>query len=79
MFVEAWFETCAGVAVELEVFDEYNIGKSSFLWEAIHDFANFDKDFVVNKEVFNLIFINEIFGGGSIVVATCIHTHPCWC
>ena len=27
MFEEAWCETCSGVSVELEVFDERNIGK----------------------------------------------------
>ena len=63
MFEEAWFETCAGVAVELEVFYDRDIRKVSCLCEAIHSFANFEKDYVVNKEVFNLIFINVILGG----------------
>ena len=49
MFEEAWCETWAGVAVELEVFDERDIGNSSSLWKAIHYFANFEKDSVVNK------------------------------
>ena len=62
MFEEAWCETCTGVAVELEVFDDQNIAKWSYLWEAIHAFANFDKDSVVNNEVFNMIFINRILG-----------------
>ena len=62
MFEEAWCETCAGVDLELEVFDERDIGKSSCLWEAIHVFANFDKYSVVNKEMFNMVFINEILG-----------------
>ena len=57
------------------MFDESDIGKSSCLLEAIHAFANFDKDYVVNKEMFNLIFINEILGK-YIVLATCIHTLP---
>ena len=45
------------------MFDDCNIGKLSCLWEVIHNFFNFDEYFVVNKEVFNLIFVNEILGG----------------
>ena len=44
------------------MFDERNIGKSSCLWEDIHAFENFDKDYVVNNEMFSMIFINEILG-----------------
>ena len=44
------------------MFYECNIGKLLCLWGAIHSFANFNKDFVVNEEVFNIIFINEILG-----------------
>ena len=60
MFEESWCENCSGIAMELEVFYERNIGKSSWLWEFIHAFADFGKYFVVNKEVFNMILINEI-------------------
>ena len=63
--------------MELEVFDEKDIGKSSFLWEAIYAFANFDKDYVVIKEVFNLVLINEILGGDPLCqphVFILIHT-----
>ena len=62
MFEEAWYETCVDVAVELEVFDEINIGNLYWFWEALHFFANFDKDSVVNTEIFNLVFINGILG-----------------
>ena len=58
------------------MFHERDIGKLSCLWEAMHAFANFDSDSVVNKEMINLVFINEILGLNSIMVATCIHTHP---
>ena len=44
------------------MFDERNIGKLSCLWEAIHSFADFDKDYILKKEVFNLILINAILG-----------------
>ena len=63
MFEDAWCETCSCVAVELELFDERNIVNLSFLWEAIHSFANFDKDSFVNKEMFNIVFINKILEG----------------
>ena len=62
MFEEAWCENGAGVAVYLEVFDDRDMGKFSCWWKDIHAFSNFDKDSVVNKEVFNLIFINETLG-----------------
>ena len=58
MFEETWCEIFAGVDIELEVFDEHNIVNLSCLWKAIHAFANLDKDSVVNKEMFNLVFIN---------------------
>ena len=44
------------------MFDECVIGKSSCLWEAIHAFEMFDKYYVINKELFSLVFINEILG-----------------
>ena len=44
------------------MFDECNIVKLSFLWEAINAFTNPDKDCFVNKEVLNLIIINGILG-----------------
>ena len=44
------------------MFDEKDIGKLSCLWEAIHTFANYDRDSVVNKEMFNMVLINEILG-----------------
>ena len=66
IFEEAWRETCVGVAMVLEVFDERDIGMLSCLWEAIHAFANSDKDSVVNKEMFNMVFINEILGGNPL-------------
>ena len=61
-FEENWHETWVGVVVELGVFDEHNIGKLSCSWEAMHDFESFEKDYVVNKEILNLVFINEILG-----------------
>ena len=48
--------------MELEAFDERNIGKSSCLWDSIHTFAVFDKDSVVIKEMFNLVCIDKILG-----------------
>ena len=63
MFEDAWCKTCTVVTVELEMFDERNICKLSSLWEAIHDLANFNKYYVVNKEMFNMFFINEKLGG----------------
>ena len=62
MFEEAWCETWTGVAMELGVFDDRDIGKSYWLRDTIHAFANPNKDFVVNKEVLDLIFINGILG-----------------
>ena len=59
-------ETCTGVTVELEVFDKRYIVKSSYLWDTIHAFPNINKDCVVNKELLNLVFINEILGGGPL-------------
>ena len=44
------------------MFDDHNIGKSSWLWEAINAFEIFDKDYVVNKEMFSLVLINETLG-----------------
>ena len=55
----------AGVDMGLKVFDERNIGKLYCLWESIHAYADFEKYSVVNKELLNLVFINEIFGGDS--------------
>ena len=58
MFEDSWRDTRAGVGVELEVFDERDICKLSWLWEAIHVFANINKYCVVNKEMFNMAFMN---------------------
>ena len=49
--------------MKLEVFNERNIGKLLCFWEAIHAFGDFDKNSVVHKEMFNMMFINEILGG----------------
>ena len=48
------------------MFDEQDIGKLSCLWEAIHTFANYDRDSVVNKEMFNMVLINEILGENTL-------------